>query len=201
MSDKIYGSINLSDLFGEEPFSNSFIRDDTPAVEPVKFTTEKEVESKIKEAINKYDNNRLFSDDILLDFFADKIEKELNTHEEEFKRAEKKEKKANIDRFINTIKATYFVPHQGLTKVIWKDGTKTEVKCQDGDEYNPEAGLALCIIKYLFGNTNYYNEIFKSVFEKKAGSIEKNISVKKKKKAIPKKKRFPSQDNWDNCPF
>lgn len=201
MSDKIYGSINFSDLFREEPFSNSFIRVDAPAVEPVKFTTEKEVESKIKEAINKYDSNRLFSDDILLDFFADKIEKELNTLEEEFKRAEKKEKKANIDRFIDTIKATYFVPHQGLTKVIWKDGTKTEVRCQDGDEYNPEAGLALCIIKYLFGNTNYYNEIFKSVFEKKSNSIEKDTSVKKKKKAVPKKKRFPSKDDLDSCPF
>lgn len=201
MSDKIYGSINLSDLFGEEPFSNSFIRVDAPNVEPVKFTTEKEVESKVKEAINKYDSNRLFSDDILLEFFSDKIQEGLNTLEEEFKRAEKKEKKANIDRFIDTIKATYFVPHQGLTKVIWKDGTKTEVRCQDGDEYNPEAGLALCIIKYLFGNTNYYNEIFKSVFEKKPDSTEKNTSVKKKKKAIPKKKRFPSKDDWDNCPF
>jgi len=198
MSENIYSSINFSDLFREEPFSNGFIRVDTPSVEPVKFTTEKEVESKIKEAINKYDSNRLFSDDILLEFFSDKIEEQLNIFEEELKRAEKREKKANIDRFIDTIKATYFVPHQGLTKVIWKDGTKTEVRCQDGDEYNPEAGLALCIIKYLFGNTNYYNEIFKSVFEKKSNSIEKDTSVKKKKKAVPKKKRFPSHDE---CPF
>ena len=200
MSEKIYGSINLSDLFGNESFSN-ILRATDLNIEPVKLTTEKEVESKIKEAINEYDSNRLFSDDMLLEFFADKIEEQLNTIEEEFKRAEKKEKKANIDRFIDTIKATYFVPHQGLTKVIWKDGTKTEVRCQDGDEYNPEAGLALCIIKYLFGNTNYYNEIFKSVFEKKASSTEKNTSVKKKKKAIPKKKRFPSKDDLDNCPF
>jgi hypothetical protein len=181
-------SINLSDLFGNEYGSSFCMSYDTAS----KLTTD-DVESKIKEAINEYDSNRLFSDDILLEFFEDKIKEELNTLEEGLKRAEKKEKKANIDRFIDTIKAVYFVPHQGLTKVIWKDGTKTEVRCQDGDEYNPEAGLALCIIKYLFGNTNYYNEIFKSVFEKKANSIKKDTSVKKKEKAAPKKKRFPCQ--------
>lgn len=183
------GSINLSDLFVNEydPYSSTISR------EQARLTTEEEVENKIKEAINKYDSNRLFSDDMLLKFFADKIEEELNVLEEGLKRAEKKEKKANIDRFIDTIKAVYFVPHQGLTKVIWKDGTKTEVRCQDGDEYNPEAGLAFCIIKYLFGNISDYNKIFKSVFEKNANSIKKDTSVKKKKKAAPKKKRFPSQ--------
>lgn len=193
--------INLRDLlFGNESFTGGLrVTTDTDdiSIQPVKLTTEREVESKIKEAINEYDSHRLFSDDMLLEFFADKIEEQLNIFGEELKREEKREKKANIDRFIDTIKATYFIPHQGLTKVIWKDGTKTEVRCQDGDKYNPEAGLALCIIKYLFGNTNYYNEIFKSVFGKKANSIKEDTSVKKKKKAVPKKKRFPSQEKTD----
>lgn len=48
------------------------------------------------------------------------------------------------------------------TIVIWKDGTKTVVKCQEGtgDTYNPELGLAMCIIKKLSGNKGNYNDVF-----------------------------------------
>lgn len=47
------------------------------------------------------------------------------------------------------------------TIVIWKDGTKTIVKCQPGDTYDKELGLALCISKKYFGNKGNFNEIFK----------------------------------------
>lgn len=47
------------------------------------------------------------------------------------------------------------------TVVFWADGTKTVVKCQDGDDYSEEAGLAMCIVKKAFGNTSKYNDIFK----------------------------------------
>ena len=47
------------------------------------------------------------------------------------------------------------------TIVFWADGTKTVVKCQDGDDYSEEVGLAMCIIKKVFGNTSKYNDIFK----------------------------------------
>ena len=48
------------------------------------------------------------------------------------------------------------------TIVLWKDGTKTVVKCQTetGDTYNPELGLAMCIIKKLSGNKGNYNDVF-----------------------------------------
>lgn len=46
------------------------------------------------------------------------------------------------------------------TIVFWKDGTKTVVKCQKGDTYNPETGLAMCIIKKVCGNKANYNNIF-----------------------------------------
>jgi len=48
------------------------------------------------------------------------------------------------------------------TVVLWKDGTKTVVKCQTetGDTYNPELGLAMCIIKKLSGNKGNYNDVF-----------------------------------------
>lgn len=47
------------------------------------------------------------------------------------------------------------------TIVIWKDGTKTVVKCQECDTYNKEVGLAMCFAKKAMGNKGNFNEIFK----------------------------------------
>lgn len=51
--------------------------------------------------------------------------------------------------------------HSPATIVKWKDGTKTVVKCQKGDTYNKEFGLALCYMKKMLGNNSSYNEILK----------------------------------------
>lgn len=40
------------------------------------------------------------------------------------------------------------------TIVYWKDGTKTVVKCDPEDEYNPMTGLALCYMKKFLGNNS-----------------------------------------------
>lgn len=48
------------------------------------------------------------------------------------------------------------------TIVFWRDGSKTVVKCQDGDIYDPEKGLAMAISKKALGNKgNYCNEFKK----------------------------------------
>jgi len=47
------------------------------------------------------------------------------------------------------------------TIVIWSDNTKTVVKCQPGDTYSKELGLAMCISKKYLGNKGNFNEIFK----------------------------------------
>ena len=64
------------------------------------------------------------------------------------------------------------------TIVWWTDGTKTVVRCMDNaeekikdgkkmmkarpsDTYSKEVGLAMCIAKKAYGNTGYFNEIFK----------------------------------------
>lgn len=39
------------------------------------------------------------------------------------------------------------------TIIIWKDGTKTVVKCMDGDDYDREKGFMMAIIEYLLGGT------------------------------------------------
>lgn len=47
------------------------------------------------------------------------------------------------------------------TIVLWEDGTKTVVKCQEGDTYSKELGLAMCISKKYLGNKGNFNEVFK----------------------------------------
>lgn len=62
------------------------------------------------------------------------------------------------DRVIE-IKTVIF--NDPATIVIWLDGSKTVVKCQPGDTYSKETGLALCIAKKYLGNKGNYNEVFK----------------------------------------
>ena len=58
-----------------------------------------------------------------------------------------------------TIKKAIF--NDPATIVIWSDKSKTVVKCQEGDTYNPELGLAMCIAKKYFGNKSNFNNVFK----------------------------------------
>lgn len=60
--------------------------------------------------------------------------------------------------YLPEIKTVHF--NGPATVVLWKDGTKTVVQCQDGDIYSEETGLALCIAKKAFGNMSNFNNIF-----------------------------------------
>ena len=51
--------------------------------------------------------------------------------------------------------------HDPATIVYWADGTRTVVKCQDGDIYDPEKGLAMAISKKALGNKVNYHNVFK----------------------------------------
>ena len=46
------------------------------------------------------------------------------------------------------------------TIVFWTDNTKTVVKC-NGEDYDPEKGLAMCISKKVLGDKGNYYEVFK----------------------------------------
>ena len=58
-----------------------------------------------------------------------------------------------------TIKRVIF--NDPATIVIWSDNTKTVVKCQPGDTYDREKGLAMCVAKRFLGDKGNYNEVFK----------------------------------------
>ena len=61
--------------------------------------------------------------------------------------------------YIPEIKNVIF--NEPATIVIWSDGTKTVVKCQEGEGYDPEKGLAMAISKKALGNKGNYCEVFK----------------------------------------
>lgn len=70
----------------------------------------------------------------------------------------------DICRFIKNIK---FNPP--ATIVFWTDNTKTVVKC-NGEDYDPEKGLAMCICKKMLGNKGNYYEVFKKWLPKRDDS-------------------------------
>ena len=45
------------------------------------------------------------------------------------------------------------------TIVYWSDGTKTVVKCQQGDTFSAETGLMAAMLKRFMGNDNSYNKV------------------------------------------
>lgn len=51
--------------------------------------------------------------------------------------------------------------NEPATIVLWTDGTKTVVKCQEGEGYDPEKGMAMAISKKALGNKGNYCEVFK----------------------------------------
>lgn len=60
---------------------------------------------------------------------------------------------------IPNIKQVYF--NEPVTVVLWENGDKTIVRCQNGDTYSKESGLAIAIMKYMSGNKGKFNDIFK----------------------------------------
>ena len=66
------------------------------------------------------------------------------------------------------------------TVVFWEDGTKTVVKCQDGDEFDPEKGLAMAIAKKAYGNKgNYCNKLKKWLPKEEPVDTGRSIFVSK----------------------
>ncbi len=59
----------------------------------------------------------------------------------------------------NTIDKVIF--NDPATIILWKDGTKTVVKCSEDDTYDPEKGMAMAIAKKALGNKGNYCNVFK----------------------------------------
>lgn len=51
------------------------------------------------------------------------------------------------------------------TIVYWKDGTKTVVKCQDGDVFDSEKGFAMAFLKKCWGNKGNFNDKLRKIMK------------------------------------
>lgn len=64
---------------------------------------------------------------------------------------------------LGNIKEIIFNPP--ATIVIWKNGDKTVVKAQNNEEFDPEKGLAMALVKYHFGNKGNYFTKFRNLLK------------------------------------
>ena len=64
------------------------------------------------------------------------------------------------ERFFNYFDIEKVIFNNPATIVIWKDGTKTVVKC-NGEKFDQEKGLAMAISKRALGVGNMYRKVFK----------------------------------------
>lgn len=77
----------------------------------------------------------------------------------------------------NTIKDVIFNPP--ATIILWEDGTKTVVKAQNGEPFDPEKGMAMAIVKKTFDNKGHYYDAIKKFtepyYEKQRAEAWKNV--------------------------
>ena len=154
-------------------FYNDKVRIDVIHTDPVKWTPDifmnrdaiygrKEL---LKKAHETFPKMRIFTPDVTLskcirDMYLDPTA--YNTKPRE--------------TYIPEIKNVYF--NNPVTVVIWEDGTKTMVRCQEGDVYSPETGLALCIAKKALGNMPNFNNVFRKwIPEEETGTITLDITM------------------------
>lgn len=69
------------------------------------------------------------------------------------------------------------------TTILWTDGTKTTVKCQDEDYLDDEKGVLACIAKKAYGNTGKFNNYVSKAIEQGEDNFLKMCNRKMKKMA------------------
>ena len=100
--------------------------------------------------------------------------------------SKKTSKEAYNKRIFSEIKD--IIINDPATIILWKDGTKTVVKCQPDDTFDPGTGIAMAILKKLYGNSGFYKDIFEPAIEK----YELKKSLEKSKKHVVTKKEKKS---------
>ena len=123
------------------------------------------------ESWNKLCRQYLRNDiDVLYDCYTKWLDKSPSTNKE-MTIADETEGGKNMNRKETTNKSNRTSPdfrrfikkvkfNPPATIVFWTDNTKTVVKC-NGEDYDPEKGLAMCISKKMLGDRGNYYEVFK----------------------------------------
>ena len=74
--------------------------------------------------------------------------------------------------------------NEPATIILWADGTKTVVKCQEGEGYDPEKGMAMAISKKALGNKGNYCEVFKKWLPEEEEVNDGRVSANDLRKAF-----------------
>lgn len=91
----------------------------------------------------------------------------------------------------NTVKKVIF--NDPATIVIWGDGSKTVVKCQNGEKFDKEKGLALCYMKKMLGNKSNFNNVFKEWIKPEVTAVyDENRPELGIQDISPKNKTYPA---------
>lgn len=86
-------------------------------------------------------------------------------------------------RQYHTIKKVIF--SGPATIVIWMDGTKTIVKCMEGDIYDQEKALMMCIMERLLGGSKMeVKRFFKKWIPEDSNDVELDFDIEKTVKTI-----------------
>ena len=99
-------------------------------------------------------------------------------------RAEAERKLANERKKYDVEKIIFNPP---ATVVIWKDGTKTIVKCGEDEVFDHEVGVAMCFMKKIFGSRSAFKRTMKEYLPKEP---------KNEPKKEPKRGTSMSPEEW-----
>ena len=86
-----------------------------------------------------------------------------------------------IDAFGDYVYIKKVIYNDPATIVFWSDGTKTICKCNDGDIYNAEQGLVLCVLKKVVTPTQVFN-LLRDWLPEQGGNIVTLKHVRSKSK-------------------
>ena len=70
---------------------------------------------------------------------------------------------------IDKVKKVIF--NHPATIILWDDGTKTVVHCGDDEKFDPEKGIAMCLLKKMLGNKGDYNNYIRHLIAKGEQSL------------------------------
>lgn len=84
--------------------------------------------------------------------------------EKEMKHANKEETNYSIESQIVTV---HFNVEDGITTIKWKDGTISQAKCGDNDDFDPEKGLETAFMNHFFPTKVEANNFRRKWIEKK----------------------------------
>ena len=113
-------------------------------------------------------------------------------------------KKNHIEKLLeinNEIKIDRVIFSGPATIVFWHDGTKTVVKCTEGDKMDYEVGIAMCTLKKLLGDSyiHYKKHVKELVKETKEAEMKKKLHgyVKEIKNVIKENKKQENPDEQE----